>query len=228
MISIAIDGPAGAGKSSIARAIAKKLRIHYVDTGAMYRAVALKALRNGVSLDDEEAIASFLLQTTIDVAYGANQAQRLILDGEDVTDAIRDNDVAAASSDVARHASIREALVALQRDLAERCDVVMDGRDIGTVVLPTATLKVFLTASPEVRALRRLRQLRSRGQLEGRSFDTVLREIVERDAQDTQREHSPLTKADDSVLLDTSDLKPDEVVDAVLALLPSDISMQSR
>lgn len=213
--SIAIDGPAGAGKSTVAKALAKALDAMYLDTGAMYRAFGLALLRMGVDVTDPAAVAAHARNTDITVDY-VDGGQRIYIGGEDVTGAIRSPEVSAAASLTSAVPEVREEMVALQRRIAEGHNVIMDGRDIGTVVLPNATLKVYLTASAEERARRRCRELEEKGAPQ--PYEQVLREIEERDWRDTHREASPLKAAADAVIVDTSDMSLDESVAALRAL----------
>lgn len=206
--SIAIDGPAGAGKSSVAKAVAAELNAMYLDTGAMYRAFGLYMLRRGAT-NDRRAIVDAVDDVDITVEF-IDGAQHIFLGGEDVTDAIREPEVSRAASDVSAVPEVRERMVALQRKIAEGHDVIMDGRDIGTKVLPNATLKIFLTASAEVRAHRRCLELEQKGKPE--PYEKVLREMKERDYQDTHRAASPLCAAGDAVSLDTTEMSFDETV----------------
>ncbi|MBR0374426.1 MAG: (d)CMP kinase [Mogibacterium sp.] len=208
-IRIAIDGPGGAGKSTIAKLVAGRLQIEYIDTGAMYRAIALKALRAGVSEDDTDALDEMLAGTTVDFDSG-----RILLDGEDVSEDIRTQEVSMAASDYSKLAAVRSKLVALQREIAAGKSVVMDGRDIGSNVLPDAELKIYLTADPMVRAKRRYDEMIENGK--EADLDQIYREMVERDYQDMHRELNPLTQAEDAVLLDTSPLNIEQVVAAVI------------
>lgn len=201
MISIAIDGPSGAGKSSLAKRLAAELGYVYVDTGAMYRAIGLYALRAGQNTRDAAAVAALLPAIRLDIRAGQG-AQQVLLNGEDVTAAVRQEAVGMAASDVSAHPAVREFLLATQRALAERSNVLMDGRDIGTVVLPNATVKIYLTATPQARAQRRLAELQAKGQ--AADYATVLADIRLRDDQDTHRAVAPLRQAADAVLLDTS------------------------
>ena len=213
--SIAIDGPAGAGKSTVARALAESLGAMYLDTGAMYRAFALAMLRRGVDVNDAAAVAAHAGASDIAVDY-VDGMQRIYIGGEDVSEAIRKPEISAAASAISAVPQVREAMVALQRRIAEGHDVIMDGRDIGTVVLPNATLKVYLTASAEVRARRRCRELELKGTHQ--PYNQVLREIEDRDWRDTNREASPLRAAADAVTVDTSDMDLDQAVAALYAL----------
>ena len=213
--AIAIDGPAGAGKSSVARAVARTLNATYLDTGAMYRAVGLYMMKNGVPLDMPALIAAHADDAHVDVRY-ENGVQHIDLNGEDVSDAIRENAVSAAASAVSAVPRVRELMVARQREIAAKTDVVMDGRDIGTRVLPAAPLKIFLTARAEVRAQRRCLELKERG--EKVDLDTLLEEIKKRDYNDSHRAVSPMTPAADAILLDSSDMTEAEVTARVVAL----------
>ncbi len=212
--SIAIDGPSAAGKSTMAKALAKELGAMYLDTGAMYRAFGLYMLRRNAA-SDPAAIAAAVNDVEIDVRY-VDGAQHIFLSGEDVSRAIREPEVSMAASAVSAVPEVRERMVALQRKIAEGQNVVMDGRDIGTKVLPDATLKIFLVASAEVRARRRCRELEEKGMAE--PYEKVLREMQERDYQDTHRAASPLRRADDAVEVDSSDMTPEETVAAMLRL----------
>ena len=216
VFSIAIDGPSGAGKSSVARAVAEKLGAMYLDTGAMYRAVGLYMLKNGVPLNDASAIAANCPGVDVRVGYGKDGQQCVYLGEEDVSKAIRAAEVSLAASSVSTVPAVRERMVALQRGIAQGHSVVMDGRDIGTKVLPDATLKVFLTASAEVRARRRFHELAQKGMPE--PYEKVLEELVRRDDVDTHRAASPLRMAEDAVEVDCSQMTLDEVVEAVAAL----------
>jgi len=202
--SIAIDGPAGAGKSTLAKRLAQELGFLYVDTGAIYRTVGLAARRRNVDPSDAAGVAAMLRSLSISMGYGEDGLQHMYLDGEDVTAAIRENEISAYASQVASLQAVREFLLEMQRRTAREHDVIMDGRDIGTVVLPQADLKIFLTAAPEARARRRYRELLERGQKA--EYDQVLQEVIERDRRDTQRETAPLRQAEDAVLADTTDL----------------------
>lgn len=215
MFNIAIDGPAGAGKSSIAKEAARRLGFIYVDTGALYRTVALNAIRNNVSLNDPAAIAQTLSNAKISLAF-ADGTQRVMLNGEDVSEQIRTPDVSAGASKVSAVPAVRQYLFDLQKNLAAENDCLMDGRDIGTVVLPNAQLKVFLTASPEERARRRWNQMKEAGT--EADYDEILKDVNQRDYQDTHREIAPLKQADDAVLLDTTHMNFEEVVAELLRL----------
>ena len=215
IFSIAIDGPAGAGKSTVAKDAAKKLGAKYLDTGAMYRTVGLYFLRKGLN-QDAAAVAAMAKDIDIAVRFEGD-VQHMLLDGEDVTEAIRTPEASMAASHVSAVPEVRERLVALQRETAKGISIIMDGRDIGTKVLPDATLKVYVTASAEVRALRRYTELRKKG--EEVLYHVVLDEIVERDFNDMNRAASPLERAADAALLDTSYMNRDEAVNEVSRLL---------
>lgn len=216
MFAVAIDGPAGAGKSSVAKAAAKELGFLYVDTGAIYRTIALYMLENGIAPTDPAAVEAALPQVKVGLAHTA-EGQKMSLNGEDVTSRIRTEEVSAATSAVAAVPAVRAYLLGLQRDLARDNNVLMDGRDIGTVVLPNAQLKVFLTASPEERARRRTAQLAESGQ--PADYKQILEEIKARDHQDSTRAAAPLKPAPDSVLLDTSGLSFEGSVAALVGLV---------
>ena len=216
MISVAIDGPSGAGKSTLAKRLAAELGYVYVDTGAMYRAIGLYGLRAGADLKSEAQMAALLPAIRLELRY-ADGAQHILLNGEDVSEAIRTETVGMAASDVSAHPAVRAFLLETQRGLARQTDVLMDGRDIGTVVLPHATLKIFLTASPQARARRRQAELAAKGQ--PADYDTVLRDIQARDDQDTHRAAAPLRQAPDAVLVDTSELDFEQSFAALRALV---------
>lgn len=215
--SIAIDGPAGAGKSTLARQVAKKLGFLYVDTGAIYRTVALKVLREGADPSDAASVIPLLEGLDITMDYGPDGEQRMFLEGEDVSKAIREHQVSGLASAVAAIPEVRAFLLDFQRRQAWEHSVVMDGRDIGTVVLPNADVKIFLTAAPEARAKRRLRELHERGQKA--NFETVLRDIIQRDEQDRNRPIAPLRQAEDAVLLDTTHYNLEESLNALLSII---------
>lgn len=208
-MNIAIDGPAGSGKSTIARILSQKLGFIYVDTGAMYRAIALYCLRQGLKAEEEEKIESLLPQIEVSIAYEEGN-QVVYLNGENVSDQIRTPQVSAMTSPVAAYGPVREKLLELQRRLARENDVVMDGRDIGTHVLPDAELKVYLTASVETRAIRRYKELEEKG--DKTPLSEIEESIRQRDERDMNREIAPLKQAEDAYFLDSSDLTIDEVV----------------
>ena len=212
--SIAIDGPAGAGKSTIAKRLAKELGYYYVDTGAIYRTVAYFLDLLGVSPRDVDGVERYIDELTINIEYDEDGLQHMYLNGEDVSEAIRVHEISQHASTVSAIPEVRAFLLELQRDLARKNNVIMDGRDIGTVVLPDAQVKIFLTASPESRAQRRHLELQQRGQ--NTKFDTVLRDIVKRDEQDTNRPIAPLRRAEDAVLVDTTHLDLEQSFQAIL------------
>jgi len=216
-ISIAIDGPAGAGKSTIARRLAKELGYMYVDTGAIYRTVAYFFDLWGVAPKDIDGITRYIDELTIRIEYDDDGVQHMIMNGMDVTADIRTQEIGQKASLVAAHAIVREMLLDMQRDVAKEYNVIMDGRDIGTVVLPKATVKIFLTASAEVRAKRRTDELLAKGQKA--DYNKVLKEIQQRDYQDTHREVAPLKMSRDSIKLDTSDLDIDGVIAAMKEII---------
>ena len=221
-ISIAIDGPAGAGKSTIAKRLAKELGYYYVDTGAIYRTVAYFMDLWGVSPKDVDGVTRYIDELTIGIEYDEDGLQHMIMNGMDVTADIRTQDISQKASLVSAHAVVREVLLDMQREVAEQHDVIMDGRDIGTVVLPKATVKIFLTASPEVRAKRRTDELIAKGQKA--NFDKVLAEIKQRDYQDTHREIAPLKMARDSVKVDTSEMDIDQVVETIRQIVAKKVT----
>jgi len=212
---IAIDGPVGSGKSTLARRVAALLGYTYIDTGAMYRSVALKALRRQISLDRAQQLASLARETRIDLR-AQDGVQQVFLDGEDVTTAIRTSEVAQAASRVAVVPELLKVLVVEQRRAGERGGVVMEGRDIGSVVFPDAQLKIFLTASPEIRAERRWREHQQKG--DAIDIARTLEEVRERDRRDRERSTSPLIRAEDAVLVDSTAMEPDEVARLVVLL----------
>ncbi|MBM6938595.1 (d)CMP kinase [Pseudoflavonifractor phocaeensis] len=215
--SIAIDGPSGAGKSTLARQIAKALGFLYVDTGAIYRTLALAALRRGIDPANSADVLEVLHGIKIDLGYGADGLQHMYLDGADVTEEIRTPAVSAGASAVSAIPAVRTFLMDMQRDLAASRDVVMDGRDIGTVVLPGADVKIFLTATAEERARRRYEELLLRGTEV--DYETVLRDIVARDERDTSRTAAPLRQAEDAVAVDTTGKSQEESLDLLLNLI---------
>ena len=213
---IAIDGPAGAGKSTIAKSVAERLGVPYLDTGAMYRAAGLKADRLGLDSGQTEELEAMLSDLEVEVKFEP-EGQIVLLDGEDVTHLLRTPRISRWASDISALPACRYKMVELQRRIASRSDVVMDGRDIGTFVLPDAEVKIFLTASPEQRAERRLQDEQARG--DQTSYDQVLQDLKQRDEQDSTRELAPLAKADDAVEIDTTDMSIAEVVSRVLNIV---------
>ncbi|WP_054742943.1 (d)CMP kinase [Cellulosilyticum ruminicola] len=214
--SIAIDGPAGAGKSSIAKILANKLGCIYIDTGAMYRSVGLGAIKQGLNYQDEEAVS--LLMPDLDIKLKmSEEGQQIFLNGHNVSTEIRNDEVAAAASKVATYTKVREALVESQRTIQNETSVVMDGRDIGTVVMPNATLKIYLTASVNERALRRFKEYEAKGIAV--DLAVLTEEIVARDKQDMERKISPLKKSDDAVEIDTTYMTIEEIVERIISLL---------
>ena len=220
MINIAIDGPAGAGKSTVAKAVAKELGIIYLDTGAMYRATAYTAIKNGIDVSDEVGVSEMLKNLTMDVVY-EDGTQQIIVNGFNTTPYLREHYMSKAASDISALPCVRYKLVDIQRELAKTYDLVLDGRDIGTFVLPDANCKIFLVASAEERAKRRVEENRLKGQES--DFDTVLKDIKQRDYNDSHRKVAPLKKADDAVELDTTTMTIPEVVGAVISLVKEKI-----
>ena len=219
--SIAIDGPAGAGKSTIAKRLAKELGYYYVDTGAIYRTVAYFLDLLGVSPKDVDGVERYIDELTINIEYDEDGLQHMIMNGMDVTNDIRTQDISQKASLVSAHGVVRGVLLDMQRDVAKAHNVIMDGRDIGTVVLPKANVKIFLTASAEVRAQRRTDELLAKGQKA--NYAQILKEIQQRDYQDTHRELAPLKMAKDSIKVDTSNLDIDGVVDAIRKIVAEKI-----
>ncbi len=211
--SIAIDGPAGAGKSTIARALAKELGYYYVDTGAIYRTVAYFLDLLGISPKDVDGVERYIDELTVEIAYDGDGCQHMLMNGMDVTEDIRTQDIAQKASLVSAHAVVRDMLLDMQREVARRHNVIMDGRDIGTVVLPKADVKIFLTATAEARAQRRTLELQQKGQKA--SYEQILKEIQQRDHQDTHRAIAPLKMAKDSIKVDTSELDISGVIAAI-------------
>lgn len=215
--SIAIDGPSGAGKSTLAKRLAKELGFLYVDTGAIYRTVGLFVRNRGASADDEQAVAGLLPEADVKMAYDGDGLQRMYLNGEDVTEAIRRNEISAWASKVSAIPAVRAFLLDMQRKLAREHDVIMDGRDIGTVVLPQADLKLYLTADAEDRAGRRYAELLERGQAVDRA--QILRDVIERDERDMNRAVSPLRQADDAIAVDTTGNSLEESFQVLLGVI---------
>jgi cytidylate kinase len=216
MVSVAIDGPAGAGKSTLARRLAADFGYIYVDTGAMFRAIGLYALRAGKDPKDNEAVNALLPNITLEFAFIEGE-QHIYLNGEDVSTAIRTEEVGMAASAVGANPAVRAFLLEMQRDMARTQNILMDGRDIGTVVLPNATVKIFLTASPEARATRRWKEYQQKGI--DTPYEDVLADVKQRDYQDTHRAAAPLKQADDAVLLDTSELNFEQSFEAMKKMI---------
>lgn len=215
MINIAIDGPAGAGKSTVARAVAKKLGILYLDTGAMYRAMALKAMREGIDPNDKEQVLP-LLECTEIYAKNIGGTQHTYLDGEDVSGLIRTPEVSRGASDISAIPDVRIKLAQIQRNIAHTSDVVMDGREIGSYVIPECENKFYVTASVDERARRRLLELKEKGRDNGMTVEDMAKDIAERDYNDSHRDFAPLLRLPEAILIDTTDLTIDEAVNAVL------------
>ncbi len=215
--SIAIDGPAGAGKSTIARTLAKELGYYYVDTGAIYRTVAYFLDLLGISPKDVDGVERYIDELTVEIEYDDEGLQHMIMNGMDVTEDIRTQEISQKASLVSVHAVVRDMLLDMQRDVARKHNVIMDGRDIGTVVLPKADVKIFLTATAEARAQRRTLELQGKGQKA--NFDQILKEIQQRDYQDTHRAIAPLKMAKDSVKVDTSELDVPGVIAAIREII---------
>lgn len=224
MISIAIDGPSGAGKSTISRTVAEKLGYLYVDTGALYRTIGLYVLRKGGDPKNEQQVEALLPELKVDMGY-ENGIQQMFLQGENVTDQIRTPEVSMAASGVSAHSCVRAYLLELQRRLARENNVIMDGRDIGTVVLPKADVKIFLTASSEVRAKRRFDELTAKG--ENTTFEKVLEDVEKRDYADIHRAISPLVQAEDAIVADTSQFNFEESVALIQKIITEHLSTQN-
>ena len=216
MRAVAIDGPAGAGKSTIAKLVSKKLNYIYVDTGAMYRAIGLYLIKNNISADDEKGIDKAIADADISIDY-IDSVQHVYIDGEDVTGKLRTEQVGNMASSCSVYLSVREKLVSLQRDIAKKQNVVMDGRDIATKVLPNADTKIYLTASVDTRAERRYKELKEKNTI--CDIETIKKDIEDRDYRDMHRKNSPLVQAEDAVLIDSSNMSIDEVVDKILELV---------
>ncbi len=216
IINVAVDGPAGAGKSTVSRAAAKAMGYIYVDTGALYRAVGVNALRNGIDTKDRQAVAESLTDISVNLVF-ENGEQKVLLNGEDVSAEIRTPDASMAASDVSAVPKVRNFLFDLQRSIASNNNCIMDGRDIGTVVLPNANVKVFLTASPEERAMRRFRELSEKGSTV--KYEEVLEDLIKRDYNDSHREVAPLKQADDAILLDTTGMTLEQSVESLIKII---------
>lgn len=222
-ISIAIDGPAGAGKSTIAKRLAAELGFYYVDTGAIYRTAAYFMDLLGISPKDVDGVERYIDELNIDIYYDETGLQHMLMNNIDVTDDIRTPDISQKASLISAHSVVREMLLDMQRDVARENNVVMDGRDIGTVVLPKADVKIFLTASAEVRAQRRYEELKAKGSKD--SYEKVLKDLQQRDYQDTHREIAPLKMARDSIKVDTSEMNTDAVVAAIREIVQQKVGV---
>lgn len=225
MINVAIDGPGGAGKSTIAKQIAKDLGYIYADTGALYRTVGLAAVKHGFKPSDAQSVIGMLPDINVELRFVSGE-QRVFLDGEDVSEDIRTPEISMAASDVSAIQAVRDYLFDLQRNIAKKNNCIMDGRDIGTVVLPDAQVKIFLTASDEIRAKRRYDELIGKGVQV--NYEDVLSQLRQRDLQDTQRKIAPLKKADDAVLFDSGNLTLQESIDGILAIIREKAEQQQR
>lgn len=217
VFSVAIDGPSGAGKSTIARTAASDMEFIYVDTGAIYRSVGLYAMRKGVDTKNPQAVVPLLDEIKIEIRYDDSGVQRMILNGEDVSGEIRTPQASIAASDVSKIPEVRSFLLELQRDFARKNSVIMDGRDIGTVVLPNADLKIFLTATAEARAKRRWLELKEKGMEQ--KYEDVLRDVIWRDKNDSERDVAPLKPAEDSVTVDTTELDLQQSIELIERLI---------
>ena len=213
-INIAIDGPSAAGKSTIADILADKLGYTHLDTGAMYRAVAFECFKEGIAIDDEDKVVNMISNMNLDMRPDG----KVILNGEDISNKIRTNEISMGASNVSKLLNVRAALVKMQQEICKQGGYILDGRDIGTVVLKDAPVKIFMIASPEARAIRRVEQNKEKG-IEGDDYDTILQEIQKRDYQDSHRQNSPLKQADDAILIDTSNLTIEETSDKVMSLV---------
>ncbi len=216
-ISIAIDGPSGAGKSTLAKSLASTLKFLYVDTGAIYRTIGLYAFQSKIQPEERQTVIAFLPQLSVQILYGEDGLQHMILNGQDVTKEIRLPEISMYASVVSAYPEVRHYLLEMQREFARKNNVIMDGRDIGTVVLPDADVKIFLTASPEARAHRRCLELQQRGTAE--AYEKVLQDILQRDRQDSSRATAPLKQAEDAVLLDTTELSFEESKAELLGII---------
>lgn len=213
-INIAIDGPSAAGKSTIADILADKLGYTHLDTGAMYRAVAFECFKEGVAIDDEDKVVNMISNMNLEMRPDG----KVILNGEDISNKIRTNEISMGASNVSKLLNVRAALVKMQQEICKQGGYILDGRDIGTVVLKDAPVKIFMIASPEARAIRRVEQNKEKG-IEGDDYDAILQEIQKRDYQDSHRQNSPLKQADDAILIDTSNLTIEETSDKVMSLV---------
>ncbi len=220
-VAIALDGPAGAGKSTIARRAAKALDYIYVDTGALYRTIGLAAMRRGIEPKPSQAVNDMLSQIKVELAFNENTEQIVLLDGEDVSSLIRTPEASMAASKISAIPQVREFLLELQRDMARKNNVIMDGRDIGTVVLPDARVKIFLTAAPEARAQRRYKELKEKG-FEV-SFEDILKDVNERDYNDSHRETAPLKPAKGCIFVDTTELDFEQSVEKIISVIKENV-----
>jgi len=221
--SIAIDGPAGAGKSTVAKEIAKRCNILYLDTGAMYRAVAYYAIQKGVDPREEARVEEILPDVNIEVKLQHSGEQRVLVNGQDVTPFLREAQISKGASDIAVHPAVRKKLVQVQRAIADGSDVVMDGRDIGTYVLPNATHKIFLTATSRERARRRLKEMQDKGQALDMTLDQMEQDIIARDKTDSSRAFAPLKQAEDAILVDSTHMTAEEVVNWIMDTISSGV-----
>lgn len=218
MISIAIDGPSGVGKSSVAKALAEQLGFVYIDTGAMFRGIGVYVIDKGIDIDDEQAVCDALDDIDETIKY-IDDIQHVFVNGKDVTDRLRTEDVSKAASVTSQYQPVRDKVLELEREIAKHENCIMDGRDIGTVVLPDASLKIYMIATPEIQAMRRYKQLVQMNKLGDATYESILADIKERDFRDSHRENAPLKKADDAIEVDTSELTKEEVIEAVWKLL---------
>ena len=217
---IAIDGPAGSGKSTIAKIVAEKLRFRYIDTGSMYRSVAWKSLQKKITLGDEDAVANIARETKIELVPREN-GQSVFIDGEDITSQLKEETISRGAAIVAAQPAIREIMTAKQRELGKQGEVVMDGRDIGTVVFPQADKKFFMDADPEERGRRRFTELKDKKQIANADLATIIEQVKQRDHEDRNRKIAPLKKAEDAILIDTTHLSIDEVVEQIMRTINS-------
>ncbi|MDP6230995.1 MAG: (d)CMP kinase [Nitrospinaceae bacterium] len=218
---IAIDGPAGSGKSTIAKIVAEKLRFRYIDTGSMYRSVAWKSLQKKITLGDEDAVANIARETKIELVPREN-GQSVFIDGEDITSQLKEETISRGAAIVAAQPAIREIMTAKQRELGKQGEVVMDGRDIGTVVFPQADKKFFMDADPEERGRRRFTELKDKKQIANADLATIIEQVKQRDHEDRNRKIAPLKKAEDAILIDTTHLSIDEVVEQIMKTINLD------
>lgn len=223
MINIAIDGPAGAGKSTIAKEIANNLKFVYVDTGAMYRALALACLKNKILANDEKSVVKVCNEVSVTIKY-VDGEQRVLLNGENVNSLIRTEDVSRMTSAISVYKEVRDKLTKLQKELAQKENVIMDGRDIGTNVLPLADVKIYLTASSNIRAIRRFKQLEGNSNV---TVENIEKEIIERDNRDMNRDIAPLKQAEDAILIDTSEHSVNEVIELITSIIKNKVKLEA-